>query len=319
VLNKINSAGLNLQASIINDGSGSRPYRLVITSTVSGTVGQMAFSTVGSGLAFETLTEAQDARVVMGNIDSPNSIVVSSSSNRITGVVQGLTLNLTAASDSPIQVSVSQSIDSLVNELNSFVTAYNATLDRMAELTRFVPDTNQKGVLLGDSAVRQIQERLYRQLSRALPADYSLRRLSSVGVSFGSGGRLTLNETAFRDAIEADPDGVKNLFTKVAITTDAAGTEKPQYVGIAASLKEELRNITNSTNGLLGRQTSRLDERLGLYNRQIENLGRMLEQKEKRYYTQFQAMEKALAQMQSQQSALDALANLSASFGSRNK
>lgn len=318
VLTKINSAGLNVRASIINDGSGSRPYRLVITSTASGTAGQMAFSTGGSGLAFETLTEAQDARVVMGNLDSPTSILVSSSSNKITGLVQGLTLNLTAASDTPIQVSVSQNVDSLVEDLNGFITAYNATLDQIDELTKFNPDTNEKGILLGDGAVRQLQDRLYRGVSRSLPGEYSSRRLTSVGVSFGSGGRMSLDETAFRSAFDADPEAVKTLFTHVAITTDEDGEETVQQVGIAARLKEELRNLTSATNGLLGQQTSRLDERLELYARQIANQEKLLEQKEKRYYLQFQAMEKALAQMQSQQSALDALANLANSFGARN-
>lgn len=318
VLAKINSAGLNVRASIINDGSGSRPYRLVISSTASGTAGQMAFSTGGSGLAFETLTEAQDARVVMGNLDSPTSILVSSSSNKITGLAQGLTLNLTAASDTPIHVSVSQNVDSLVENLNGFITAYNGTLDQIAELTKFDPDTNEKGILLGDSAVRQLQDRLYREASRSLPGEYSVRRLTSVGISFGSGGRITLDETAFRNAFDADPEGVKKLFTHVAVTTDEDGEEKAQRVGIAARLKEELRNITSATNGLLGQQTGRLDERLELYARQIANQEKLLEQKEKRYYLQFQAMEKALAEMQSQQSALGALANLANSFGVQN-
>lgn len=314
VMNKINAAGLNVRASIINDGSGSRPFRLVITSTAGGTAGQIAFSAGSSGLAFETLTEAQDARVVVGNIDSPNAIVVSSSSNNIAGVVQGVTLNLIAPSDAPIQIGIAQNVDSVVNDVNSFISAYNATLDRIGELTKFVPETNERGVLLGDAAVRQIQDRLYRQLSRSLPAEYSMRRLTSVGITMASGGRLQLNDAAFREAFAADPAAVKDLFTKVTTTTDAGGKERLQQVGLAAGLKEELRNLTSSTGGLLSRQTSRLDERTELYTRRIEDMQRMLSHKESRYYSQFQAMEKALAQMQSQQSALTALSNMASSF-----
>jgi flagellar hook-associated protein 2 len=316
VMNAINAADLNVRASIINDGSASRPYRLVLTSTVSGTAGEIAFSGGGTGLAFETLTQAEDARVVLGNLDSSSSIVVSSSSNKITEVVQGLTLELTAPSPTPIQVNVNQNVDSIVNEVNSFISAYNATLDRIDELTKFVPDTNERGILLGDGAVLQIRDRLYRQVSRTLPLGYEERRLSSVGITYvdRSGGRLQLNETVFRDAVTTNPDAVKELFTKVTTTTDpTTGKEKVQYVGIAANLKQELRNLTGS-GGLLGLQTNRLDERVELYNRRIEDMQRLLEQKETRYYAQFQAMEKALSQMQSQQSSLASLSNMLSSL-----
>ncbi|HOM51792.1 MAG TPA: flagellar filament capping protein FliD [Phycisphaerae bacterium] len=319
VVNKINSAGLNVRASILNDGSGSRPYRLVVTSTASGTAGQIAFNTGTSGLAFETLTEATDARVVVGNIDSPNSIVVSSSTNKITGVVQGLTLDLLASTATAVQVNVATNTDSTVNDLKSFVTAYNAVLDRLGELTKFDPKTNERGVLLGDHTVRQIQDRLYRQLSRSLSAEYSLRRLSSVGLKFGSGGRLELDEQAFRDALEKDPQAVQNLFTKTSSTTDADGKEKVQYIGIAAALKEELRLLTSSAGGLISSQTDRLDDKIELYNRRIEDLKILLNNKEERYYKQFQAMEKALSDLQAQQSSLSALSSLASSFGSTSR
>lgn len=316
VMNKINAAGLDVRASIINDGSGSRPYRLLLTSNISGTAGRISFTGSGTGLSFETLTEAEDARVVMGDINSTSSIVVSSSSNQVTGLIPGVTLNLTAPSDQAIQVSVGQNVDSIVNDLNSFITAYNGTLDRIDELTKYDAESQTKGVLLGDSSVVQIQDRLYREISQTLSSDYKYRRLTDVGITYGSGGRLELNEEKFRAAVSADPEAVKQLFTKVTTTKAADGTEKAEFVGIAAKLKQEIKDLTSSTSGLLGLQTSRIDDRIELYNERIKGMQILLDKKEARYYAQFQAMETALSKLQSQQSALTSLAQLASSSSS---
>lgn len=321
VMNKINSAGVNARASIVNDGSASRPYRLIVTSGSTGTAGELAFNTGQTGLSFETLTEAQDARVVVGNIDSTSSILINSSSNQITGVVQGLTLNLAAPSNTAVQVTVAQNIESVSSAVEGFVKSYNSIFDRIDEYTAYNAETEKKGVLLGDSAVTQIRDRLYRQVSRTLSGDYTLRRLSNVGITFSqdSGGRLELNKDALTQAITADPEAVKTLFTKVTTTTDAAGKETVQYVGIGASLKQALRDLTNSTTGLLGLQISRLDDRAELYNNRIDDMQVLLDKKEARYYSQFQAMEEALASLQSQQSALTNLSSLVSSMSSTKK
>jgi flagellar hook-associated protein 2 len=312
VMDKINEAKLGVRASVLSDGSSGRPYRLVISSDTSGTAGQMAFHTGTSGLGFETLAEAQDARVVVGSIDSPNSIVVSSSSNKVTGVVTGMTLDLAAPSDTAVQVSVTQNVDGIVSSLNTFITAYNATLDRIDELTKYDSETQEKGVLLGDSTIAQVRDRLYRQVSRVLPETYSIRQLSSVGISFSTsgGGKLELDETKLRQAIEDDPTGVKDLFTKVTTSTGSSGKEVVNYVGIAATLKQELKSLTTSSSGLLTQATTRLDDRIELYTNRIDDMQTLLDKKEARYYAQFQAMETALSKLQTQQSALGSLSSL---------
>ncbi|MBI4581861.1 MAG: flagellar filament capping protein FliD, partial [Planctomycetes bacterium] len=247
----------------------------------------------------------------------PNSILVSSSTNKVTGIVQGLTLNLVAPSDTAIQVTVGQNVDSLVSELTTFIDGYNAALDRIDELTRYDVDTNQKGLLFGENTVLQLRDRLNRELARALPDSYILRQLAGVGITtldesgnVIGGGRLRLDEQKLRDALSADPAAVQSLFTKVTTVKGADGQDRVSYVGIFASLKNTLRSITSSTSGLLMDQSNRLADQLDLYNERAENMQKLLDRKEANYYAQFQAMEQALARLQSQQSALSQLSGL---------
>ena len=320
VVSKINAAGVGVRASVINDGSAGRPYRLVITSSTSGTAGQIGFSNGGSGISLDTLTEAQDARVLVGSLDSANSILISSSTNEIKGVADGVTINLVSPSDTAVQVTVGQNTDSVVASINSFISAYNGTLDAIDELTKYDAETEEKGILLGDSTVLQIRDRLQRQVSRVLADASTYRTLASVGITnldasskpLG-GGRLRLDEEKFREAIAADPEAVEDLFTKVTTTTDADGEDQVVYEGFAARLKQEITALTNGTDGLITLQTNRLQSQVDLFNKRIEDLQTLLDMKENRYYAQFQAMETALSNLQAQQAALSSLTSSSSS------
>lgn len=325
LVTKINSAGADVRASIINDGSGSRPYRLVLTSSTSGTAGKIAYAAGETGLDLNTLTEAQDARVLVGSLDSSSSILINSSTNEIKNVDEGVTLNLVAASDTPVQVSVTHDIDSTVADLTAFVESYNAVLDYIDEVTAYDAETEERGVLLGDSAARQIRDQLQRGVSHILPSSYELQRLASVGVTSLDesgkplgGGRIRLDEARFREAVSENPEAVVDLFTKVEVTTGADGEEELVRVGIANRLNETLRAMTSSSGGLLTNQSNRLEDQVELFNNRIAEMEELLDAKEARYYAQFQAMETALAELQSQQSALSSLSSALSTYSTSN-
>ncbi len=323
---KINGAGLNVTASIINDGTGENPYRLVLSSKSSGTIGRVSFSTDVPGLSLNTLTEARDAAVVVGEPGSASSIIITSSTNSVTDVVPGMTLNLVSASDSPVRVTVQRNVDSVVTDVKTFIKTFNDAMDGIAELTRFVPETNARGLLQGERVVQQIQSRLFRVIESSVnDPDLPYSRLRSIGVmvdsSGGQGVRLTLsrtlasgtaNQTAvdgeaeLRAALAADPEAVRKMLTWVDTDEDGATVNR----GIAARLNAELDAITSSAGGLIASQNATLGQRIEQFEAQAVRIQGMLDQKQARLYAQFQAMEKALAGLQGQQSALTSLANL---------
>jgi len=325
LIEKINAAGAGVTASVINDGTGLTPYRLQLTSNTTGRAGVVAFSTGSAGLALDTLTEASDAVVVLGDVDSANGIVVTSSSNTLTDVVEGLTLQLVGTSDDPVQVTVSHDLDGVVSDLETFISTFNDAMDRVNELTRYIPESGTRGILLGDHTVRQIQSRLFRVLGGTLnDPDLEYNRLSSVGVmvdSSGGGARLTLHrtladgtvidgESKLREALEADPDAVMELFTRMV--EDADGN--PVADGIAARLDQALDGLANQVDGTITQRNNALQQRVDLFNKRAAEMQELLDLKEARLYAQFQAMERALASLQAQQSAVASLAGLMSAF-----
>jgi flagellar hook-associated protein 2 len=307
VVQKINSAGAGVTARVINDGSAYAPYRLVISSTQSGKQGEIAYDTGTTGLSLGDMTRAHDAVVAMTDGSSPNPILISSGTNSVTGVVDGLTLNLTATSSQPVSVAVAQDTDSIVQSVQSFVDAFNKTVSQIADLTKYNSDTQQKGVLLGDYAVRTVSDKLYDEVNRVLRGSgLKYTSLSQIGIKIGTNANLTLDEEKLTAALQDDPDAVRLLF---ALTTkDSEGKTVNQGIGV--HMKDVLTNMTQSTGGLFDSENKMLQDKVDLFNRRATDMQALLDQKQARLYAQFQAMESALAQLQNQQAALASLSSL---------
>lgn len=273
-------------ASLLNDGTAYQPYRLQVSSRATGTSGELLLDGGTTGLDFTTLVRAQDARVLLSG-----GVMVTSASNTITELVPGLTLTLTGTSDSPVEVTVARDVDKLVESLKGLVSSFNAALDRISQLGRYDPETQTRGVLLGDGSLLTIESRLRRFATQR--AEGQLSQLSQVGLRL-EGGRLVLDEQKLRDRMAEDPTAVSELFTD------------PQD-GLAVWLESQTKAITGAS-GLIGRRTDALEQQRDSLKARVDQMNELLGLKRERLTRQFLAMEQALAQLQSQQSALSQLA-----------
>ena len=301
VVDKINSLGGQFVATIINDGSGFSPFRLSLTSKVTGTAGEMLIDPGDTNLSFDTLVRARDAVVFFGS-GGETPIVLTSSSNTLNNVVRNVSIDLVGTGDDPVTVSVTQDVDSIAADMDRFVQAYNEVIDRIDDLTSYDSETHERGLLLGDTTINRIRDRLFRMVTRQVPGgEPGLDRLTSIGLSFGNGGRLSFDEEKFHERYAANPQGVEELFTLV---DEGAGVR----------IDEELEELTRSYDGLLATRDQSLQDREDQLDRSIEHMSDLLDRKRTRVEAQFQAMERALAQLQMQQSALSSLATLTQQF-----
>ncbi|MGE3181993.1 MAG: flagellar filament capping protein FliD, partial [Phycisphaerae bacterium] len=285
-------------ARVINDGSGVAPYRLSISSTASGTAGALLIDSADGTFNVETLSRAQDARVIIGS-DAETGIAITSSSNTIENIVGGLTIDLQSVSDDPVTVQVSQDVADAVETFKAVVKDYNAALERIGQLSDFDSETEARGVLLGESVPRTVERRLYSVFSRQIPgATGNIKRLRDIGIRFEAGAKLSFDEEKFRTAYGENPDEVVRFFT------DAE-------TGASKYLSEELKKISEA-DGLIDRRNESLESRKTLLERRVEQLDGRLERKRERLLRQFQAMENALSQLQGQQSSLSSFSPLSA-------
>lgn len=300
LIDKIRASGAAVNASLLNDGNAANPYRLSLASLQSGEAGRLAIDVGATGLSLATLVEGRDAKVLFGPPDAAQPLVLTSATNTITDAIPGVSLNLVSASEQPVTVSVARNADTPAAALRAFVEGYNAIVDRIAELTKFNSETNQRGLLLGDATVERIQSRLASLVTkRAANGVAGFDRLSSVGVTVASGGKLSFDEDRLRSQYDANPQAVEALFTTASS-------------GLAAVFDGQFDQMTNDENGILPRAEESLGKTLELLTDRQTTLEASLEKQRAQLMAKFQASEQVLAQLQSQQSALTGFKSVTA-------
>lgn len=326
IVSAINDSEAGVAVSILNDGSGTRPFRLSLTSRDSGVSGRYILDTNGFDLGLQTLDEGDDARVIFGSNNAASGILLTSSSNTLDNVVTGLTIDLNSADENPVIVSVTDDTAGVEESINSFIDSYNAILDNIASATVFDEESGERGALLGDGLLLGLRNGMFNALQTPNSGfTNTFDRLTEVGISIGSEGRLEFDREEFRDALADDPEAVEALFTRrVLADEDSVESDLPDGVtandpnardvfdelGAMGQLEEFVKNYTDSIDGILTSRSNALDTQILNQQSRIDSLTDGLDRERVRLERQFVGMEQALAQLQSQQAALGSLSSL---------
>jgi flagellar hook-associated protein 2 len=301
----INDADVGVGAAIINDGSAGAPFRLIFSAKDSGSAGAFVFDDGGANFKASTFSEAQDAVVFFGSTDPAKAQIITSTSNTLEGVIPGATIDLLATSDQPVQVTVAQDDQAAVGAAQTFVDGFNTLMTTIDTYDSFNSDTEERGLLLGDSALVQLKSRLYSSIiTRSRDLSGSFTSLAEVGITVGSGATLKLDSAKFQAALNTDRDAVTNLFTFKETGTDANGDTVTTAKGVGVAIDELLERLTDTETGIIESRVASIDLQLGLNQDRIDQLDAALLIKRARLEAQFVAMERALAQLQGQSSAL---------------
>ncbi len=318
LVDKVNDAGAGVRATILNDGSGVNPFRVSLLSAEEGSPGSFVFDDGALDLQTQTLVEASNAVVFFGSTDPASAIAIESPTNSLNSLIPGATISLLSTSTSPVRVTVSQDQDGVISTAESLVSSFNDVVDTLNKYDTFDPETEVRGLLLGDSTVARIRSAVYRIVFRTdgdLSGQYN--NLAQLGFKVGGGAKLSLDSTKLRDALENDIESVQQLFTLKETTTDAVtGETTTTAAGIGVDFAELLANLTDSNTGTIASRLSSIDNQLESNNDRIDRLDLLLDAKRLRLQTEFNAMEQTLALLQRQASALSGIQNLSSSTSS---
>lgn len=288
VRNAINAAKKGVTATIINDGSAT-PARLVITSNDSGASNTIRMSGV-AGLDYEPVSNtgslqqkvaAQDAQLTV------DGIAISRSSNTITDIIPGVTLNLTKADlGNPTTLSVTTDSDKIKSNIEAFVKAYNDVNAMIKKQTAYDANTKTAGPLNGDSTMRAVTDRLRSIVVGSVDgATGGFSRLSDAGISIQADGTLKIDSTKLDAAIK---DPTKDLST---LFGNATGK-----VGIAAVLGNEIDAML-SVDGLITNRTNGLNATIKRMNNDKAALETRMTRIEERLRAQFTALDSAMGSL----------------------
>ena len=213
----INKLDAGLSAQVVQTTPGK--HRLVVSSSETGTANAATITSAPAALGSKTdLQAASDAVLDLGG-----GMTVSRSSNTITDLVNGVTVQLKRAG-APVTITTSRDKDAATKAVKEMVDALNGVLTTVKDLTKYNPETKVAGVLQGNGTARQLANDLRAEVSATI-ADLtgSYTTASSVGISLTRDGLVTLDETKLRTALDTNFTAVADLFNhRSGSTTDGA-------------------------------------------------------------------------------------------------
>ena len=223
----INAAGIGVTASIVNDGSGT-PYRLTLSSSNMGVSNSLSIAVSGdatiSGLLANDPTGVQhmaQSAVAQNAVFNINGVQVSKTSNTVSDVIQGVTLNLLKAATGA-SLTVARDTAATTTAITGFVKAYNDLAKTLADSSSYNAATQTGAILQGDSTVRSLQAQLRNALSTSVSGTSgALTTLSQIGITFQKDGSLALDSGKLNTAMTTYPNDIASLFASVGKGTDS--------------------------------------------------------------------------------------------------
>lgn len=320
--------------------------KLVLTAKDTGAGDTISVSEEGSNFFDTVLSEEKEGTDANLTVDG---IQLTRSSNSV--IVDGVTYKLKSVTTDAVTVDVEQDTDSIYEAISGFVEDYNnliafinaeldadydydyppLTEDQEEEMSDDeIEDWETKaktGLLEDDPLLRSFLTKLRTSLMDPVAGVGTY--LSSIGITtedYTEQGKLTIDETTLKQAIEDDPEGVKNLFsqqsssysgtTTVRTLNAEARAVRYKEEGIAYRfydvLQDNIGTIRNSAGnkgllimkaGLDGDSTetsNTLTELIEKYQTRIDAEEERLEDKEDYYYAKFTAMETYINTLSSQ-------------------
>ncbi|MBG0818569.1 flagellar filament capping protein FliD [Planomonospora sp. ID82291] len=273
------------------------------TMQVSGLTVGPAVTRTGFGEAVNVATSALDAQITVGS--GAGSYTVTSATNSFTGVMQGVTLNV-SKKETGVTVTNSLDTDAITGKMKSFVDAANSVLSEISGQTSYNSISKTKQPLTGNFGVRQIAQTILGQTGNGQSGYGSF---AQIGVQLDKTGKLTFNQETFLKAYTADPDKVRKAVTAtdpvVDARVDAQGkpvpkTEVTAVMGLAEKLGIIASNSTaNLTSAIKGGESllKDLNQRIGAWDLRLEK-------REEALRKQFTGLEVALGKMNQQSSWL---------------
>ncbi len=286
----INASGLGVTATVLTTGTGANPNYLSVTANNTGatTLQVIDDPTVG-GANKNLLTSSNQGSDAVFEL---NNLSVDKPGNTVSDVIPGTTFTIVKPTPTPtppataVNVTLTLASDptQLSSALQDFATNYNAAVDAVN-----VQVGSAAGLLSGDFLVRQIQQTL--QAVNTFQGTGAIQSLSSLGIQFGSDGKITFDSTTFNSLSASQ---VSSAFAFIGSTTAGFG-----------GLSEQFSQLTDPTTGLIKEQQtsySATDTRL---EGNISDLNARIAIQQASLTSQLQAADALQAELTAQQQELN--------------
>lgn len=282
-----------------------------------------------------TSQKGQDAQVKI------DGVITNQSKNSFT--MAGVTYNLQSTGNASIMVQndtekVISSVKAFVDDYNKMLASINTKLDEKYDRNYLPLTDDQKesmkdddvtlwttkaktGLLHNDSILKTLSDSMRSAFTDAIAGiDGKYKSASSIGITTSSDwteeGKLYVDETKLRAALEDDPDAVYKIFgtTDNSSSSTSDSSFNASRNGIATRLYKYTNTAINdivdeagTKSATAGDLTSVLGKQNKEYADKISTMSKKLQKLETQYYNKYSAMEEALAKLNQQTSQLSAM------------
>jgi flagellar hook-associated protein 2 len=317
------AAGLTLDQAVgaINSDVDSKVYainvngRLALSSRDTGGTAAFSVTPVSGTDALDDAVHTRTAVDAQYSLDG-GVTTLTSASNYVKNGIPGIDLTLKSLIPPASQVTVNvgnpgPDQSAIKDKVKAFVDQYNSTIDfirsKTSEQKVKTPTTTAEltqGVLFNDSGLNGILSRLRTTIGSSFDTgDSTTDQLSELGISTGAAsvgainqdsvaGKLTLDDAKLSAALASSPISVRKLLGGTSTTT-----------GLAQTFQSMLDPLTKDQGDFASRIDSAEKEQKD-YQSQVDTLETRLTAKEAMLRAQFTAMETAIQNSQTMQSAL---------------
>ena len=310
----IQSQVSGVTASVVSDSTGSR---LSIVSNASGAAGNITITPItgtsdgqtlptlsisssdssNTGLSLTEAVAGQDASITV------DGIPFSSATDKVTGALTGVTLNLaSAAKGTPVALTVSPNTSAILNDIQSYVTDYNSLIGQINTQFTVSTTTNSdgstsasEGPLAGDGVLQDFQSAV---LGTASYQAADGTTLATLGISMNNDGTLTLDTSTLGNMLQNNFSQVQSFFQGAAEN------------GFANTVSAQLSTFTDAGNGAFTVDLSSMSSEYTDLTNQINDFENdYITNQQAIYQAEYSQAEIALESLAQTQSQLNSLLN----------
>lgn len=281
---------------MVNVGNSASPaYKLFITSTNTGTEKGLLTVTNGSevgAIGGRSESAASDAQFTIAGIDG----IITRSTNTVSDVLIGTTLELQNTTASPITLNINTDIQRTSTQVKSLINTYN-------EIIKFVKANNQvtrdesgtdvtnnfaplSQATIDDSVLEQLREDI---ISSVNTGGSSVKIFADLGITTEKDGTLAFDEDDFEAAITAESSSVEAILTSFADSISSTGGTIDLYTRF---------------NGFFYLSINSNKDQVSILNSRIQDIEAQLARQEESMRARFGRLEGIIGRLNSVQSSL---------------
>lgn len=301
VRDMINAAQAGITATVLTDASGARlvfrssatgaanGFKLTVTDGDGNSVDTSGLSALAYDPSVGVVTMAQ-ALAAANASALINGAPVSSASNTMSNVVDGMTLTFQRVTSAAVQITTAPDKDAIRKKVEAFVSAYNDLNKELAAQTKYDSGSKNAGALQGDSAAVGLRAALRATLRGNSAASTVFTRLADIGCDTQQDGSIKLDPSKLDNAL-ANLGEMKKLFA-------ASDTLVAANNGFATMFRTQADQALGVDGSIAGRSEG-LRERITRNEKRQAELEVRVSQVEARLRRQYTALDAQMGQLQS--------------------